>query len=303
MNTESLPPYFDEVEHTTSTSAAVGFQTRDRAVLIQLSGQDAGKLHRLRGEVSLIGRGRGCGVFFEDASLSRVHARIVRMGRDYVLEDAGSTNGTCVNDERVTEIVLGDGDRLSFGGSASLLFQLVSADEERALVKSYESSVRDGLTGLFNRKYLDSRLLAEVSYAVRHGSELSLVLVDLDGFKRVNDTRGHLCGDAVLRGTASTLAGMVRTEVVVARFGGEEIVVVARGVSVENAALFANRMRRGVEAARVPFGADSVQVTASFGVASLACCPGERTAAGLLAIADERLYCAKKMGRNRVVGR
>ena len=217
-----------------------------------------------------------------------------------MLEDAGSTNGSYVNERRVSEVVLGDGDRVRMGGTVSLRFQLLSEDEARALGRVYESSVRDGLTGVFNRRHLEERLTVELAFAVRHGTELSVVMLDLDHFKQVNDVHGHLGGDEVLRSAATTMSSVVRTEDLVARYGGEEFIVVLRGVGVSGAKQLAERLRVLIENTHVPFGGVEIRVTASLGVASLACCREGRNIHQLVGTADERLYRAKASGRNRV---
>jgi diguanylate cyclase (GGDEF)-like protein len=274
---------------------------RDRAVLIQMTGLEAGRVCSIDGHASTFGRAPDCAHRFDEASLSRVHARIVREGDVYVVEDAGSRNGVFVNEHRVTRATLTDGDRLRLGSAVVLRFQLVDDHEEQALKKVYDSSVKDGLTGAANRKYLEERLVAEVAFAVRHGTPVSLVILDIDFFKKVNDTYGHTGGDEVLRQTAAILRKTLRTEDLLARFGGEEFVVLARGVDLRNATYLAERLRSVVEKTPVPFGGHTVARTISLGVASLDCCGTDRAPQRLVAIADERLYRAKEAGRNRVV--
>jgi two-component system cell cycle response regulator len=249
-----------------------------------------------------LGRSDTCGARFDDASVSGVHARIACVAQAYIIMDAGSTNGSYVNDVRVqTPVHLHDGDRVQLGSSTFLRFSLVSEDEEKALRKMYEAALRDGLTGIFNRKHLEERLDAEIAYALRHKSELSLVILDVDHFKRVNDTHGHLAGDAVLRGVAQVLSHGVRAEDVLGRYGGEEFVVVARGIPLPGAHQLADRLRATLGATPIHFGAMALSVTASAGVASLTCCQGRADKTTLLALADARLYKAKQAGRNRVV--
>ena len=166
-------------------------QPHDCAVFIRMSGEEAGRVHPVTPEEMTLGRGRVCTIQFDDVTLSRVHARVVALNGQFVLEDCDSLNGCYVNDERVSRALLRDGDRVRLGSGASLRFQLVNADEEYALCRLYEASVRDGLTGLYNRKHLDERLAAEVSYALRHQCPLSIVMLDLDRFKLINDGHGH----------------------------------------------------------------------------------------------------------------
>jgi diguanylate cyclase (GGDEF)-like protein len=222
-------------------------QLRDRAVFTQMNGLEAGRVCDLEGVEITFGRAPTCTHAFDEASLSRVHARLVREGGAYVIEDAGSRNGIFVNDQKVARAVLGDGDRVRLGSGITLRFQLVDPKEEAALVRVYESSVKDGLTGAWNRKYLDERLRSEIAFAQRHKNPLAIVLVDIDHFKKVNDTYGHPAGDEVLKSTAATLQRAIRTEDVLARYGGEEFLVIARGVDLRSAMQLAERLRILVE--------------------------------------------------------
>ena len=266
------------------------------------SGLDAGRVLPIpKGTMVTFGRSTDCTYPFEDPSLSREHAIVMRVGNDYTLKDGGSTNGTFVNDVRVpTTAVLRDGDRLQLGLHTMLRFALVSADEEAALRRVYDAAIKDGLTGVYNRKYLEERMLSELAFAARHQTLLSVIIIDVDHFKKVNDTFGHLAGDAVLRNVARVFGGGMRPEDVVARYGGEEFVVVLRGIPLQEAAVVAERLRREVEASVVDFEGQPIRVTSSAGVA----CSNEFQSAdktALLGAADGRLYKAKSSGRNRVV--
>jgi diguanylate cyclase (GGDEF)-like protein len=274
----------------------------DRAVLTQMAGLEAGRVCGLDGPEVTFGRAPTCTHAFDEASLSRVHARLVKEGAAYVIVDAGSSNGVFVNDERIQRKTLSDGDRVRLASAVTLRFQLVDEQEERALQRVYESSVKDGLTGVWNRKYLDERLRGELAYAVRHRSPLAVVIADIDHFKKVNDTFGHLVGDEVLKSTAATMRAALRTEDLLARYGGEEFVVVARGVDLKSGVLLAERLRMITERRPVEIDGQAIARTISAGVATIACCAEDVSVARLLGIADERLYVAKELGRNRVVG-
>ena len=160
----------------------------------------------------------------------------------------------------------------------------------------------DSLTGVANRKHLEERLDIEVAYAIRHGTELSAIMLDVDFFKKVNDTHGHLAGDEVLRNMGALLNKAIRTEDLAARYGGEEFVIVARGIAAYDACLLADRVRAQIEVTTVTFHGKAIRFTSSAGVASLADCGDRKEKAHLLHIADGRLYQAKQGGRNRVVG-
>jgi len=274
------------------------------AVLTVQSGLEAGRVYVLaRDKANTLGREEDeCTITFEDARLSRLHARVISVNGEWMLTDQGSTNGTFVNDVRIEKhSQLSDGDRVVLGGSVSLRFALVTAEERDALMRVYEAAVRDGLTGVLNRKALDQRLLAELAFAVRHDTPLSLVLLDVDHFKKVNDTYGHPAGDAVLREVAARLTRALRIEDVFGRYGGEEFLIVAREITLEQGAQLAERMRVLIDSSPIVFEGTPIQVSASFGVAPLACCGATRDAPALLSIVDARLYDAKHAGRNRVV--
>ncbi|HEU4538052.1 MAG TPA: GGDEF domain-containing protein [Polyangiaceae bacterium] len=277
---------------------------RSRGVLSVLSGGDAGRVMALPpGAVVTLGRSEECTYRFDDASLSRVHARVMLVNGAYIFHDAGSTNGSAVNGSPAgAPLPLRDGDRLQLGTGTSLRFALVTEDEERALVRAYEASVRDGLTGVFNRKHLDERLEAEIAFSQRHRTPLTLIMVDVDHFKRVNDAHGHLAGDAVLRHVAGLLGGALRTEDLLARYGGEEFVIVARSIALDAGMVLAERLRVTVAHSPARFLGSPLPVTMSAGVASLACCGPQPDRAKLIGAADARLYQAKAAGRNRVVG-
>jgi two-component system, cell cycle response regulator len=158
----------------------------------------------------------------------------------------------------------------------------------------------DPLTRVLNRRALTERLVAETERVKRYESEVSLLLIDLDHFKKVNDNYGHLVGDDVLAEMAAYLQGAVRAVDVVARYGGEEFVVVLPETGAPGAQAFAERLREGVEARAFTRGSGgTLQLTASIGVATFPS-PGIDSPEDLLAAADQALYRAKAEGRNRV---
>ncbi|MAB72028.1 MAG: diguanylate cyclase response regulator [Planctomycetaceae bacterium] len=158
----------------------------------------------------------------------------------------------------------------------------------------------DGLTGLWNRAYLDDRLAAEVATSVRYKKPLSLVLCDLDRFKSLNDTHGHPFGDEVLERAAAVLAGG-RSPDVACRYGGEEFALIAPGTDLVETMGVAERHRARISEINWP-DRPGIRISASFGVADLGCIDGDPTPEKLIAAADRALYRAKETGRDRVVG-
>jgi len=284
------------------SSVRIAAATRDRCSVTVLGGAATGALAVMDGDTLVVGRGAECDLQIDDPGLTRRHMQLVRRGNERIIEDLRSRNGTFVDGELLGRPrAVQDGARVHIGRSTVLRIGLHDALEEEAQRRLYDSAVRDTLTRLYNRRYLDERLHAEVAYAVRHRSPLSVLIIDVDHFKRVNDSLGHLAGDAVLRLTAAVLVRMVRTEDLVARWGGEEFMVLARGTGLRNAHIFADRMRRAIEQMEIPWEGKTLRITVSIGVAAI---EGQQTRAEpavLIAAADGALYEAKRGGRNRVV--
>ncbi|MDX9859504.1 MAG: diguanylate cyclase [Rhodospirillales bacterium] len=178
----------------------------------------------------------------------------------------------------------------------------LSRSLSEAIEKIREMAVTDELTGLFNRRHFFERLKVEMNRAKRYGHPLSCVILDLDHFKRVNDTHGHPAGDSVLRSVAQVLQSNCRSADVLARYGGEEFVGILPETTIEGAASMAEKVRMAIEsmAVAVADGQD-VRITASFGVAGVTQSDGaEIDEDELTRLADQALYRAKTTGRNRV---
>ncbi len=293
--------YEDDDEGTAVLSAAsLGLPPRASITpfLILLAGDEAGKMIRLEGEVT-IGRSPKAFLQLTGEGVSRLHARLFRNGGITYVEDLGSTNGTFVNGERVRgAVALSDGDKIQVGASFLLKFSLQDALEQSFQQQLYEAALRDPLTKVFNRRALTDRLETELAHLTRHHTELSVMIFDLDHFKRINDTFGHLAGDHVLRSFAKLVDGMTRREDFFARYGGEEFVMLCRATNLEQGRQLGERIRMAVEREHILFEGRPVPVTVSIGVASAA---PRATPAEVLTVADAALYRAKEGGRNRVV--
>lgn len=194
------------------------------------------------------------------------------------------------------------GTALMFG-----LFGRMLGDHEGRLLEANrrleDLAVTDALTGLHNRRYFHARLAEELADAERTGRSLSLVILDLDHFKQVNDRHGHPVGDAVLVNTARAIASITRHGETEARVGGEEFAVLLPDSTAGSAREVAERIRRAIEAAGTPLpgpNGETIRVTASAGVASTADLP-DAGARELLRAADDALYQAKREGRDRTV--
>ena len=277
-----------------------GKSVADRHLLVRMSGSSVGQVIVLD-EPRRIGRAPDSDIWIHDDDVSRKHALIERDGEGFAVVDLGSVNGTFVNGEKVERKLLQDGDLVQLGPIAVFRYNVTDRDQEQMMCSLYEATVRDALTGAFNREHLDERLRAEVSFARRHNTEVGLVMLDLDRFKTINDTYGHPTGDDVLVAAVHAVKGGIRLEDMLARYGGEEFALVLRDTPLAGTARVAERLRAIVASLTiVARGSGVVRPTASFGCASLACC-AERTAEALVAVADRRLLEAKRRGRNCIV--
>lgn len=168
------------------------------------------------------------------------------------------------------------------------------------LAATWRLATTDQLTGILSRQAIVERLADELDRAARYGRSVSVVLIDLDHFKRINDTHGHAVGDAVLRSAAASLAASVRSVDAVGRYGGEEFLLILPETGAEDAAAIAEKLRRTIASSAVDAGADAqVGVTMSAGVASGS--GGRRTIDTLIRDADQALYAAKSFGRDQIV--
>ena len=276
--------------------------TRRWPYLTLLVGALPGHMYRFRDPVTTLGRSMDCDINLTDLGVSRVHARLERSEKGVELFDLGSTNGTFLNGNEVHDPVrLDDGDKIGLGPKVVLRFNMQDAVDEAFQRSQFEAMTRDGLTGCFNRLYFDEELRRELSFSKRSNGSLTVGMLDIDHFKRVNDTWGHSAGDQALVEVSRKLRVMLREYDLLARVGGEEFALLMRATDLGVASMVTERLRRGIEELRVPIndGRD-ISVTVSIGICSLSenldASPDE-----LMRTADMRLYEAKQSGRNRVV--
>lgn len=276
-------------------------ENRRAACFVVLSGGEAGRMYTLSDDTCVIGRTVDAMIRIEGDGVSRRHAEITRLPTgQVVLVDLDSRNGTYCNGTRISDRVLQDGDKIQVGGTTILKFSYQDALEQDFQQRQYESVTRDALTGCQNRKSFDERLPTELAFALRHKRPMSLIMMDIDLFKKVNDTYGHQGGDAVLRILGQLLKESTREEDVVCRYGGEEFAIILREEGRDGAFLVAERLRYEIEAEKFEFEVHTIPVTASLGIATWDGGPPPRPEQ-LLKRADKALYDAKSSGRNRVV--
>ncbi len=259
-----------------------------------------GTRYRFRpGSTLVLGRGKNADVSIADASsLSRRHASLTYRLESVILEDLGSTNGTYVNDVRIEEpTLLRSGDRFQIG-SVHFKF-LQERDVENAYHEAiHEMVVRDGLTQITNKRKYEEEAVREVARAKRYGRPLSLLLFDVDCFKAVNDTHGHLCGDFVLKEIVFVVSDFFRKEQTFARVGGDEFAVLTPEARTEGAKILAERLRARIANHEFSYAGTPLRLTCSFGIAEYdADMKGPEE---LFEAADRALYRAKQNGRNAV---
>jgi len=275
----------------------------DEACLVQIYGPNLGKRFVLEREEITIGRGEGCEIVLELDNVSRRHCTVITKGGSSVLKDLGSTNGTYLNNHEVRgETPLRTGDLLKVGSS---IFKFLHGGELGSIEAQYHEEIYrltiiDGLTQVHNKRYLLEFVDREMARCHRHQRPISVVLFDMDHFKSINDTFGHLAGDYVLREMASTLKPRIRREECFARYGGEEFALVLPESNLEGAVFVAEKLRKLVEEHDFTFESKRMPVTFSGGVAEMR--KEHHDALEFLKAADEKLLAAKRAGRNRVCG-
>ncbi|HKE15275.1 MAG TPA: GGDEF domain-containing protein [Kofleriaceae bacterium] len=269
------------------------------ACLVVIYGLDLGRKYNVDRPSIVVGRSSKADIQIDQESVSRNHCKLINTGKSIMLRDLGSTNGTYVNDELVDEYVLRDGDFIKIG---RCIFKFLSGDniENAYHEEIYRLTTIDGLTQIYNKRYFVETLEREIGRAHRYRRDLSLIIFDIDDFKRINDTHGHLAGDHVLKQLAGAIRGRIRREDILSRYGGEEFAIILPELGNYNAMQFAEKIRSLVESASFRFEDADIPVTISIGVASLQ--QDLHEPQEFIRIADERLYAAKSAGKNRVVG-
>jgi diguanylate cyclase (GGDEF)-like protein len=258
-----------------------------------------GQRFTLDGDGLIIGRGSDCDIVVDLDSVSRRHAQIERKGGEIHVNDLNSTNGTYVNENQVEDQALSDGDQIKIG---NVIFKFLSGGNVESSYHEaiYRMTIFDALTESYNKRYFMEFLERELARAVRYQRPVSLVMFDLDHFKKINDNHGHLAGDYVLRELIRRLRIRIRKEELLARYGGEEFVAVLPEAGHQGAMDFAEQLRSLVEQEPFEFEDEIIPVTISVGVATVV---GEPVSTRkFIKMTDENLYRAKRGGRNRVVG-
>ena len=264
-------------------------------------GPDIGRRIPLLNTTYVVGRDSEAGLVVSRSSVSRQHARLFTDEHGaWWVEDLNSTNGTFVNEARVTRpLEMTDSDQVRFGDA---IYKFLSGSNiESAYHEAiHNMAIQDGMTGIHNKRYFIEFLEREIAVCQRHGHPLTLVMFDVDHFKKVNDSHGHLAGDAVLKDLAQRIRPRIRREDLFARYGGEEFACVLPSTALAGGIVFAEHLRTIIEERPCAFDNQNISFTISLGVSTLQRETGV-DGSSLIKRADDNLYAAKRGGRNRVV--
>jgi two-component system, cell cycle response regulator len=297
--TNYFEPLVQDLPHSPTTSSSPS-----PLYFIMINGGIPGAMLHLSGAGTRIGRAIDNTLQLPETSISRYHA-VLREDEEAQIRvsDLGSTNGTFVNGRRLPEhtpVCVHDGDRIQFGSTIVVKFVRPDPCEERFQREMFERTVRDSLTGLYNRGYFLSEVGLLGDRSALRGLGLAVFMIDIDHFKRINDTYGHEMGDLVLREVASVLRLSMRGDDLIARFGGEEFVAALPVAAPDQSAERAERIRTNLASRRILVAGRPLRVTVSIGVA-YAPAGRPRSVSSLIGAADQGLYQAKNSGRDRFV--
>jgi diguanylate cyclase (GGDEF)-like protein len=266
--------------------------------LVQIYGKALGKKYEMFEPLVTLGRDPQNSIVLDSDSVSRRHAVVEITDKGRVLRDLDSTNGTYLNDIQIKSAVLSQNDLVKIGDT---IFKFLSGNniESQYHEEIYRMTIWDGLTQIANKRHLMDHLDKEFARCQRYNRNLSLVMFDIDFFKNVNDTYGHLTGDYVLKELSDLLRNRIRREELFARYGGEEFAIVLPESDTKVASRFADIIRAKVEDHVFEFEGQQIKVTISLGVASMNL--AMKTVSEFIGQVDAALYEAKRLGRNRVV--
>jgi|GEM_PF-285490 len=274
--------------------------------VIQGNETDFGKTYSFTRDCIRIGRDQKneateVNVAVNDLKVSKVHCEISAINTDdleqIVIKDLSSTNGTYVNGELIRQRILTSGDKISIGETI-LRFSYNDEVEEEYHSRLFTFAATDALTGLYNRRYILNELENQYKIAKRNERTFSLVIIDIDDFKRVNDTFGHPAGDEFLKKFAFVIHHCLREQDIPGRVGGEEFLVILPETNIDGAFRLANRIRERIQKTELMYRGSPIKTTISAGVSQHEFNIDSQT---LFQLADHALYKAKESGKNMVV--
>lgn len=272
------------------------------ACLVVVGGPGTGNKFLLTRSETMIGRADEAEVRLAKAGVSRRHALIRRLdGPQFLLSDLGSTNGTYVNTRRLQqEVLLKDQDLIGIGDSR-LKYIAADSPEQPYYQELYQQAQLDKALQVYNKHHFLTRLEEELLRHQHAGLPLSLIMLDVDHFKRINDSHGHLAGDAGLLHLTETIKSVIRDSDVLCRYGGEEFALIMPMTQLPHAVMVAEKIRQTVAVAPLEYAGQRIPMTISLGLSVNAPQGEPQTREALISQADRALYRAKASGRNQAV--
>ena len=292
-----------DMEGTTYVSSTCFSQLREmeecsqgESCLVMIHGERLGRCFIIDREPFVIGRSSACEIRLIDDSISRRQCSIIPTSEGIFVEDMGSKNGTFVNGQRIRKHKLETKDQILLGRT---IFKFLTGDdiESSFHTEMFRLATIDNLTGAYNKQQFEKEISKQFSRFYRSKHPFSMLIFDIDHFKQINDTYGHIAGDRVLEQLGTLISENIRGENSFFRYGGEEFIVMMPDQSLEDAVTAAERIRHLVEETSFEYEEHVLSITISIGIAEIQqsfASPEE-----LLKLADERLYLAKEKGRNR----
>jgi len=274
---------------------------RNRAVLFELSGAAPGAVFSIHRSGITIGRAETAHIVITGSETSWEHSALTTRSDGIYVEDLRSLNGTFVNDQRIERAVrLAEGDQLRLGGSNTIFkFSMMGEFEENVLRQLFALTLRDSLTHLFNRQYIENQLNGEVALAERRGETLSILAIDIDEFRAINAHFGQRIGDVVMQLIAGTLVKLTRADDVVARLEGGKFAIILHATSARNAGILCERVCHQVAAIALEPTVVGLNLTVSVGLASIGLDGYTESGDELFAHAQEASRSAHASGGNR----
>ena len=275
-----------------------------RPYLLMVSGPQLGEIFALEaGREIVLGRDPACDIRLQDTGVSRRHASVLGGPKGARLRDMGSTNGIFVEGLKVADCTLEDGQRMQMGMHSALKYCLCDDLEIAYQRRMAESALLDPETGLFNRRHFDDRLGAELDTSQRYARPMSLLVVEVDGFRRLTETFGRATGDQALELVARLVKPAMRREDVLARLSAETFGVVSRETPLSAGRALGERIRKSADQGKLSVRGGDLAVSVSVGVIGIdtigTYTPG-RTELEVLSLAGSALLRAQEAGGNRV---
>jgi len=271
--------------------------TKLKPVISVISGKDKGKNFIIEKPV-ILGRGFNVDVMINDGMISRTHLQISYEKDCFIVEDLNSKNGSYIDDNQIKKVSVIPGTIVNIGNSM-LVLSLKSETQINIEKELYQAATIDVLTEVANRSWFMKRAYEELGYAQIKQMPITIIMLDIDHFKKVNDNHGHQAGDHVLQKTATTMQEHIRDNDLLGRYGGEEFIMFLKGLPSDKAYDFAERVREAIQNQQLIFNEQTIKTTISIGICSLHQSKN-LSLEELIALADEQLYNSKNNGRNQV---